>query len=115
MSYTVTNFTEVSEVPLSLTILPADNVNVNVMNDSEVLLHCVAMGDTDNITYIWYKNNITLISDHRVSVLDNGSLLINTTDYRHDNGDYHCEATDRHGNNVSSNSTTLSVVCKLPW
>ena len=97
-------------VSLSLTISPADNVTV--LNDFEVLLQCVAMGDSDNITYSWYRNNI-LINEHRVSVLDNGSLLINTTDYRHDNGDYHCEATDRHGNNVSSNSTTLSVVCKL--
>ena len=103
----------VTAVPLSLTISPADSVTVH--NDSELLLHCVAMGDTNNITYDWYKNNISIVNDHRLSVLDNGSLLINITDYRLDNGDYHCEATDRHGNNASSNSTSVSVVCKLLW
>ena len=101
----------VTTVSLSVTVLPEDNVTVR--NDTEVLLHCVAMGDTDNITYSWYKDDAILLSDHRVSVLDNGSLLINVTDYRHDNGDYYCEAIDYHGNNASSDSTSLSVVCKL--
>lgn len=82
-------------------------------NNTVVWLDCVAMGDTDGITYSWYKGDV-LINDHRLSILDNGSLLINVTDYRLDDGEYYCEATDRYGNNVTSNSTTLSIACELP-
>ena len=97
---------------LSMTVSPS---NITVCNGTELLLNCVAMGDTDGITYNWYKDD-TLINYHRVSIYDNGSLLINATDYRHDDGIYHCEATDRHGNNVTSNnSATLQIACELPW
>ena len=95
----------------SLTISPD---NVTVCNDTEVLLNCVAMGDTDDITYSWYKDGDILINNHRISTLDNGSLLINVTDYRNDKGEYYCEVTDRHGNNVTSNSALLSIACELP-
>ena len=84
-------------------------------NNTVVWLDCVAVGDTDGITYNWYKDDDILINDHRISVLDNGSLLINVTDYRLDNGEYYCEAIDRYGNNVtSSNSAILSIACELP-
>ena len=106
LPYTVTMVTITS-----LTISPSDDITVR--NDTKMLLNCVAVGDTDNITYSWYKDDI-LIDDHRISILDNGSLLINVTDYRHDNGEYYCEVTDRHGNNVTSDPVILSVACELP-
>lgn len=99
---------------LSLTVDPSDDVIV--LNDTKVSLHCVAMGDTDDITYYWYKDNNTLFDDHHVTIFDNGTLLINVTDYRRDNGSYHCEAIDRYDNNVTSNnSALLKIACEFPW
>lgn len=100
-------------VTMVTTVLISPVNNVTVLNNTEMLLHCVVMGNTVNVTYKWYKNDAILINDHRVSVLDNGSLLISVTDYRHDVGYYYCEVTDHYGNNVTSNSTFLSVACEL--
>ena len=106
----------------SLTISSLDNFTVRndttkllfARNDTKLLLNCVAEGDTDDITYSWYKDGAILNND-RMSVLDNGSLLISATDYRHDDGEYYCEVIDRYGDNVTSDSVELSIACELPW
>jgi len=102
--------TNVVTMPLSLTITPT---NITKHNNTEVLLDCVAMGNTDNILYSWYKDNNILINDHRLSILNNGSLLINVTDYRHDDGSYHCQATNHLGDNITSNSVSLRIACEF--
>lgn len=108
-NYIVVIIIHVVTIVTTLTITPT---NIIGRNNTEVLLDCVAIGNTDNITYSWYKDNI-LINDHRLLTLDNGSLLINVTDYRYDNGSYHCEATNHLGNNVISNSASLLIACEF--
>ena len=115
-AYTVT----LAPAITSLTISSSNNFTVRsdttklffVHNDTKLMLNCVAEGDTDEIMYSWYKDD-TILNNDRVSVLDNGSLLINATDYRHDDGEYYCEAIDRYGDNVTSDSVELSIACEL--
>ncbi|ESO09490.1 hypothetical protein HELRODRAFT_97596 [Helobdella robusta] len=64
--------------------------NLTMRESQQLMLHCVATGDPLPTTS-WQKNNNPLVSNNRIKVLQNGTLVISQL-YMEDFGKYTCNA-----------------------
>ncbi|XP_029435627.1 immunoglobulin superfamily DCC subclass member 3-like [Rhinatrema bivittatum] len=100
---------QASSSELAFIVEPADVIAVR---DRPLVLNCLLDGEPP-IGVTWFKNGFPLVNDAHTSVLNNGSLRIESFHKRRgvnnetDVGEYHCAAQNRFGLLVSRKAKVL--------